>query len=122
MRKQSLYILKKMVRIREENQYTSVVLETTSGGKSSVAGGITKRGLWADKEAKSLGVGRLCNSVDHCLNSREKWGAFFLLYEMLEEYGTHLVDAAWNHQVWHDDIFHILLLIFWNFLLKHICI
>ncbi|CAK9173318.1 unnamed protein product [Ilex paraguariensis] len=99
VRKQSLHILKTMVRTREENQYTSVVSETISGGKSSVAGGITKRGLWADKEAKSLGVGRLCNSVDHCLNSQQKWGAFFLLYEMLEEYGTHLVDAAWNHQI-----------------------
>ena len=68
---------------------------------------MTKRGRWADKEAKSLGVGKICQSVDLFLTSQQRWLAFILLYEMLEEYGTHLVEAAWNHQV-HHDVFCIL--------------
>ncbi|KAJ4843995.1 hypothetical protein Tsubulata_036713, partial [Turnera subulata] len=55
--------------------------------------------MWADKEAKSLGVGNLCDSFGSPLCSQQQWEAFILLYEMLEEYGTHLVEAAWNHRV-----------------------
>jgi hypothetical protein len=55
--------------------------------------------MWADKEAKSLGVWEPCNSADSPLNSQQQWEAFILLYEMLQEYGTHLVEAAWHHQV-----------------------
>ena len=99
MRKQSLYILKTMLQIKEKDQCHSGVLEVVSNGKGSEAHGLTKRGRWADKEAKSLGVGKILSSVQPSLNNQRKWGAFFLLYEMLEEYGTHLVEAAWNHQV-----------------------
>ncbi|KAL9326764.1 hypothetical protein ACSQ67_007409 [Phaseolus vulgaris] len=35
----------------------------------------------------------------HGFSRKQYWDAFVLLYEMLEEYGTHLVEAAWNHQV-----------------------
>lgn len=66
--------------------------------KSSEPRGLTKRERWAEKEASSLGVGKIYNVSDN-LNSQQKWGAFTLLYEMLEEYGTHLVEAAWDHQV-----------------------
>ncbi|KAL2548019.1 tRNA/rRNA methyltransferase (SpoU) family protein [Forsythia ovata] len=31
--------------------------------------------------------------------SWQRWEAFVFLYQMLEEYGTHLVEAAWNHQI-----------------------
>lgn len=99
MRKQSLHILKVTVFTSEENQGYSDVTENISSEKSSVPQNMTKKGRWADKEAKSLGVGKICNSVDFGSDSQQKWGAFFLLYEMLEEYGTHLVEAAWNHQV-----------------------
>lgn len=99
MRKQSLQILKKVLQISEGNHWYSGVSETVSSKKSSTPDGLSKRGRWADKEAKSLGVGKICNSLYPSLNNREKWVAFFLLYEMLEEYGTHLVEAAWNHQV-----------------------
>ncbi|XP_038975509.1 uncharacterized protein LOC103710780 [Phoenix dactylifera] len=61
--------------------------------------GTTKRGRWAHKEAKSLGVGEVCHLENYSLSSRERWKVFLLLYEMLEEYGTHLVEAAWTHQV-----------------------
>ncbi|XP_052209740.1 uncharacterized protein LOC127813058 isoform X2 [Diospyros lotus] len=98
-RKQSLHILKTMLQIKEKDQCHSGVLEVVSNGKSSEAHGLTKRGRWADKEAKSLGVGKILSSVQPSLNNQQKWGAFFLLYEMLEEYGTHLVEAAWNHQM-----------------------
>lgn len=66
--------------------------------KSSEPRGLTKRERWAEKEASSLGVGKIYN-VSDILNRQQKWGAFTLLYEMLEEYGTHLVEAAWDHQV-----------------------
>lgn len=45
------------------------------------------------------------------INSQQYWGAFVLLYEMLEEYGTHLVEAAWNHQVY-NHVFTFFFLFF----------
>lgn len=73
--------------------------EGVSDGKSSEPRGLTKRERWAEKEGKSLGVGKIYKVTDSSFNGEQKWGAFTLLYEMLEEYGTHLVEAAWNHQV-----------------------
>ncbi|KAI7980638.1 putative methyltransferase TARBP1 [Camellia lanceoleosa] len=99
VRKQSLHILKMMLQINEGSQCYSGVFEMISSSKTSMPNGLTKKGRWADMEAKSLGVGKICNSLDPSLNSLQKWEAFFLLYEMLEEYGTHLVEAAWNHQI-----------------------
>ncbi|GAV91703.1 hypothetical protein CFOL_v3_35093, partial [Cephalotus follicularis] len=106
VRKQSLHILKTVLDICGETQcYPGISEEKLSEKqkksheKFSVPHGMTKRELWAHKEAKSLGIGELFHSVDTCLNSQKQWEAFFLLYEMLEEYGTHLVEAAWNHQV-----------------------
>lgn len=96
MRKQSLHILKVTVLTNEGNQRYSDVTQNLSSEKSSVPQNLTKKERWADKEAKSLGVGKICSSVT---DSQQNWSAFFLLYEMLEEYGTHLVEAAWNHQV-----------------------
>ncbi|KAK3023238.1 hypothetical protein RJ639_043350, partial [Escallonia herrerae] len=99
VRKQSLYILKAMVNSSQEDMHDLGFSEVISSSKSSDLQGSTKKGRWADKEAKSLGVGKVCNPVDICLSNHQKWAAFFLLYEMLEEYGTHLVEAAWNHQI-----------------------
>ncbi|TYH97453.1 hypothetical protein ES332_A12G244000v1 [Gossypium tomentosum] len=81
------------------NQHHSDISEKKAQGKHSVPHGVTKRELWAYKEAKSLGVGKICNAVDSGMNSQQQWEAFVLLFEMLEEYGTHLVEAAWNHQI-----------------------
>ncbi|XP_022735884.1 uncharacterized protein LOC111289259 isoform X8 [Durio zibethinus] len=99
VRKQSLHILKTVLCMSSGNQSHSGISEKKSQGKRSVPHGMTKRELWANNEAKSLGVGKLCNSVDSGLNSQQQWEAFLLLFEMLEEYGTHLVEAAWNHQI-----------------------
>ncbi|XP_044477036.1 uncharacterized protein LOC123204445 isoform X2 [Mangifera indica] len=99
VRKQSLHILKTVLQISGKSQACSGGSERKSQEKHSNPQGMTKRELWAAKEAKSLGVGKLCNSVDSGLKGRQQWEAFILLYEMLEEYGTHLVEAAWNHQV-----------------------
>lgn len=104
VRKQSLHILKAVLQIRGENQGETPghpgVSDMRSQGKNSTARGMTKRDLWAVKEAKSLGVGKLCYSTDLALKQgQQQWEAFILLYEMLEEYGTHLVEAAWNHQI-----------------------
>lgn len=96
MRKQSLYILKTVLKT---NPGYSGAPERKSLEKHSTARGMTKRELWAAKEAKSLGVGKLCNPIDLGMKGQQQWEAFILLYEMLEEYGTHLVEAAWNHQV-----------------------
>lgn len=102
VRKQSLQILKNALHINGGSPPSSGVSESE---RKSIPQGMTKRDLWFDKEAKSMGVGKICNSDDLYLNSHQQWEAFILLYEMLEEYGTHLVEAAWNHQVWHHVYF-----------------
>ena len=99
VRKQSLHILKIAVR-KSGGCLSNGVSKRMSHNKRSTPQGMTKREVWAEMEAKSLGVGRICNPIEPTLNSEQKWEAFVLLYEMLEEYGTHLVEAAWNHQVW----------------------
>ncbi|TVU48714.1 hypothetical protein EJB05_08359 [Eragrostis curvula] len=68
-----------------------------SQAKSSI--GTTKRERWANKEASSLGVREMDQSGEHCSSGHDRWKVFLLLYEMLQEYGTHLVEAAWAHQV-----------------------
>ncbi|KGN55820.1 uncharacterized protein LOC101213211 isoform X2 [Cucumis sativus] len=99
VRKQSLHILKKALSKNGRGSPTTVS-KTISSGKDSNVQGITKRERWANKEAKSLGVGQICSQNKIATNSRQqKWEAFILLYEMLEEYGSHLVEAAWSHQI-----------------------
>lgn len=97
MRKQSLYILKRTINLDEKNQYQTSV--KTIDERSLAHHGMTKRERWAEEEAMSLGVGIIRKTSDFISSCYQKWEAFFLLYEMLEEYGTHLVEAAWNHQV-----------------------
>lgn len=99
MRKQTLYILKTVLHINANGGGHSSGVSETTRKKHSNPQGMTKREAWAEMEAKSLGVGRVCNPTEPNLSSQQKWKAFVLLYEMLEEYGTHLVEAAWNHQV-----------------------
>ncbi|XP_040986583.1 uncharacterized protein LOC121234635 isoform X3 [Juglans microcarpa x Juglans regia] len=98
VRKQSLQMLKNVLPINGGSQPSSGVSDTKLCERS-IPRGMTKRELWADKEAKSMGIGKINKSADQNLNSHQQWEAFILLYEMLEEYGTHLVEAAWNHQV-----------------------
>ncbi|KAF8027338.1 hypothetical protein BT93_E0286 [Corymbia citriodora subsp. variegata] len=99
LRKQSLHILKIVLGMNKEEQNCVGGLDKTSCDKQSNTRSLTKREQWAVKEARSLGVGKECNLSESLPDSRRKWEAFLLLYEMLEEYGTHLVEAAWNHQV-----------------------
>ncbi|KAK4338184.1 hypothetical protein RND71_042671 [Anisodus tanguticus] len=97
VRKQSLFILRRTINLDEENQYQTDVKPIDEG--SLVHCGMTKRERWAEEEAMSLGVGIICKTSEFLSSSYQKWEAFFLLYEMLEEYGTHLVEAAWSHQM-----------------------
>ncbi|XP_057978420.1 uncharacterized protein LOC131164899 isoform X2 [Malania oleifera] len=99
VRKQCLHILKMVLNLNEGNECYSGSSAKVLHENSSIQHGVTKRELWAEKEAKSLGVGKICNSVNNSLSGQRRWEAFLLLYEMLEEYGTHLVEAAWNHQI-----------------------
>ncbi|KAJ7952593.1 tRNA/rRNA methyltransferase (SpoU) family protein [Quillaja saponaria] len=99
VRKQCLQMLKLALQIHGGNHSAISISEMNMSGKPSVPHGMTKREMWAEKEAKSLGVGKLSSSSTASLNSQQYWEAFVLLYEMLEEYGTHLVEAAWKHQV-----------------------
>ncbi|XP_043715500.1 uncharacterized protein LOC122663896 isoform X2 [Telopea speciosissima] len=99
VRKQSLHILKISVGRTGGRQCYSGVSDTNLYEKNPTSHGMTKRGKWAEKEAKSLGVGKICSPADPFLTGQQRWEAFLLLYEMLEEYGTHLVEAAWTHQV-----------------------
>ncbi|KAK3428925.1 hypothetical protein EUGRSUZ_E00353 [Eucalyptus grandis] len=99
LRKQSLHILKIALGTNKEDQKIFGGLDKKSCEKQSDTRSLTKREQWAVEEARSLGVGKECNLSESLPDSRWKWEAFLLLYEMLEEYGTHLVEAAWNHQV-----------------------
>ena len=65
--------------------------------KSNAA--VTKKERWANKEAKSLGVEEIKQSDEQCSSGQDRWKVFLLLYEMLQEFGTHLVEAAWAHLV-----------------------
>lgn len=107
VRKQSLQILKNALHLNGGSQPSSGDSELKLHERRQIPCGMTKRELWADKEAKSMGVGKICNTADLYSNSQQQWEAFILLYEMLEEYGTHLVEAAWNHQVW-DHVYFVL--------------
>ncbi|KAE9607417.1 putative tRNA (guanosine(18)-2'-O)-methyltransferase [Lupinus albus] len=99
VRKQSLHILKMSLNLQEGTNSMPSILKQDTEGEHSVPHGVTKREQWAYKEAKSLGVGKISTSDDLIFDNQQYWEAFVLLYEMLEEYGTHLVEAAWNHQV-----------------------
>lgn len=111
MRKQSLHILKMVLNIQGGTNSISSISKGNTNEKCSVPHGVTKREKWAYKEAKSLGVGNLPMIDELVINSQQYWGAFVLLYEMLEEYGTHLVEAAWNHQVY-NHVFTFFFLFF----------
>lgn len=90
-----MHILKSVLSISEVSKTSSEKKPEGNSGNRSM----TRKDTWAEKEAKSLGVGELYGSVDSGLTSQQGWQAFLLLYEMLEEYGTHLVEAAWSNQV-----------------------
>lgn len=109
MRKQSLHILKRMLNLNKKMKLSSGIPVKVSDEKNSDSRSISKRGRWADNEAKSLGVGMVCHDNDTNLTGWQRWEAFVFQYEMLEEYGIHLVEAAWNHQVcWHNCVYGIL--------------
>ncbi|XP_057773845.1 uncharacterized protein LOC130993110 isoform X2 [Salvia miltiorrhiza] len=99
LRKQSLLILKRTLNLSKERKSHSDTLVEVSGENGSCSDMMGKRGRWADKEAQSLGVGRICSYNELISTGWYRWEAFVFLYEMLEEYGTHLVEAAWNHQI-----------------------
>uniref|UniRef100_A0A7N0VHV0 tRNA (guanosine(18)-2'-O)-methyltransferase TARBP1 n=1 Tax=Kalanchoe fedtschenkoi TaxID=63787 RepID=A0A7N0VHV0_KALFE len=98
VRKQSLHILKTALNIKDKNLHSGVS-ETTTQNENSVSKSIKKRCMWAEKEAKSMGIESTQKAAESLLNNEQRWVAFLLLYETLEEYGTHLVEAAWNHQI-----------------------
>ncbi|XP_020577528.1 LOW QUALITY PROTEIN: uncharacterized protein LOC110022769 [Phalaenopsis equestris] len=114
VRKMAIYILKSLINYHysslssRNNQCISNSLELAADAqkvdiilqdRNTSHDGSTKREKWAEKEAKSLGVGKVSHFDGVCLNGLQRWKVFVLLYEMLEEYGTHLVEAAWTHQV-----------------------
>jgi len=103
VRKQAFYVLKISLSIflsaNDVSQQCSgrSPASLPSQDKSSIA--VTKKERWANKEAKSLGVEEIAQSGEHCSSGHDRWKVFLLLYEMLQEFGTHLVEAAWTHQV-----------------------
>uniref|UniRef100_A0A0E0K7H1 tRNA (guanosine(18)-2'-O)-methyltransferase TARBP1 n=1 Tax=Oryza punctata TaxID=4537 RepID=A0A0E0K7H1_ORYPU len=104
VRKQALYILRISLDIfsSSENDGGQQCSRRRSSAlpaqdKSNTA--MTRRERWAQKEAKSLGIGEMSQSDENCSSGKDRWKVFLLLYEMLQEYGTHLVEAAWTHQV-----------------------
>ncbi|XP_028552832.1 uncharacterized protein LOC110107437 isoform X2 [Dendrobium catenatum] len=114
VRKMALYILKSLMNynsssfLSRNDQCFSNSLQPAADAKkvaimsqdgNTSHDGPTKRKKWAEKEAKSMGIREVCHLDGICLNGVERWKVFVLLYETLEEYGTHLVEAAWTHQV-----------------------
>ncbi|XP_057858897.1 uncharacterized protein LOC131067769 isoform X3 [Cryptomeria japonica] len=112
-RKRSLYILKVALENRQQcasNDHFQKI-DDQSKKKSSqkkhektneeglANSGMTKRERWAEMEAKSLGVGVINKDHEKGADRWQRWEVFILLHEMLEEYGTHLIEAAWSHQI-----------------------
>lgn len=89
IRKRALHTLQQAVKeTSASKKHISKKLNRMSN--SFLPNSSTRRDRYADIEARSLGV---------CQREMECWKAFLLLYDMLDEYGTHLVGAAWNNQV-----------------------
>lgn len=101
MRKQSLHILKTTLNLSKETKCYPGILDKVSDDNGSGPRNMGKKVKWADDEAKALGIGNLHTHSESTNTGRQRWETFAFLYEMLEEYGTHLVEAAWNHQVCH---------------------
>jgi len=104
VRKQAFYVLTISLSIftsfgNDGNQHCSSKSSADLPAQTKSNTATTKRERWANKEAKSLGVREMDQSDEHCSNGLDRWKIFLLLYEMLQEYGTHLVEAAWTHQV-----------------------
>ncbi|KAF8780329.1 hypothetical protein HU200_001429 [Digitaria exilis] len=105
VRKQALYVLTVSLSIFTVSSRSDGIQDCSSKSSAALSSqnksntATTKRERWADKEAKSLGVREMEQSDECCSNGQDRWKVFLLLYEMLQEYGTHLVEAAWTHQV-----------------------
>ncbi|KAL6648997.1 hypothetical protein ACP70R_013221 [Stipagrostis hirtigluma subsp. patula] len=104
VRKQAFYVLKISLSIftssgNDGTQHCSSRSSAAFPAQAKSNAAVTKRERWANKEAKSLGVGEMGQSGEPCSSGQDRWKVFLLLYEMLQEYGTHLVEAAWTHQV-----------------------
>ncbi|MCO5564233.1 hypothetical protein L7F22_017891 [Adiantum nelumboides] len=90
-RKRALHVLKEVTKEGPPCQFTSIQTSMDwKGLDSTFSSPLTKRDTYAALEARSLGLWD---------REIESWKAFFLLYDMLEEYGTHLVEAAWKDQM-----------------------
>lgn len=109
VRKQALYVLTVSLSVFTVSSRSDGIQHCSSKSSAALSyqnKSTTKRERWADKEAKSLGVREMEQSDECCSNGQDRWKVFLLLYEMLQEYGTHLVEAAWTHQVsWFPHIF-----------------
>ncbi|KAL6847720.1 hypothetical protein ACP4OV_022508 [Aristida adscensionis] len=105
VRKQAFYVLKISLSIftsssgNDGTQHCSSRSSAALPAQTKSKTAETKRERWANKEAKSLGVGEMGQTGENCSSGQDRWKVFMLLYEMLQEYGTHLVEAAWTHQV-----------------------
>uniref|UniRef100_A0A0E0QAP5 Uncharacterized protein n=1 Tax=Oryza rufipogon TaxID=4529 RepID=A0A0E0QAP5_ORYRU len=95
VRKQALYILRISLDIfpSSENDAAQQCSRRRSAAlpaqdKPNTA--MTKR----EKEARSLGIRETSQSDENCSSRKDRSKVFLLLYEMLQEYGTHLVEAA----------------------------
>jgi tRNA guanosine-2'-O-methyltransferase len=106
LRKHAFYVLKislsifRISPVNDGNQHCSSRSSAALPAQTKSNTGETKRERWANKEAKSLGVRELGQSSEDCSSGQDWCKVFLLLYEMLQEYGTHLVEAAWAHQVY----------------------
>ncbi|WVZ55050.1 hypothetical protein U9M48_005765 [Paspalum notatum var. saurae] len=105
VRKQAFYVLTMSLSIftsssvNDSSQHSSSRSSAALPAQIKTNIAVTKRERWANNEARSLGVREMDQSGEHCSNGQDWWKIFLLLYEMLQEYGTHLVEAAWMHQV-----------------------
>ncbi|CAM0871313.1 unnamed protein product [Alopecurus aequalis] len=103
LRKRAFYVLKISLSIfsseNDGSQQCSGSNPAALPGPAKSNTAVTKKERWANKEAKSLGVEEISQPGEHCSSGQDRWKVFLILYEMLQEFGTHLVEAAWKHQV-----------------------
>ncbi|KAJ7549851.1 hypothetical protein O6H91_07G072000 [Diphasiastrum complanatum] len=107
-RKRAMHVLKMALHkpgsqseynLKENTQKSSVLgLKDKQAINDSTTKSLRKRERLEKQEAASLGIGTFPGEEAE-INDETQWTSFWHLYEILEEYGIHLVEAAWKHQM-----------------------
>jgi hypothetical protein len=104
-RKRTLYLLKQALPklALQLNTAAEQVRRHPSGrqkkGMLGFQAHTTKKDVTCSQQNRSNGEEEELSNSSRDQEPPHAWKAFILLYETLEEYGSHLVEAVWAHEV-----------------------